>query len=385
MTTATKKTFYGVLGVAEDASQDEIRKAYLKLAHRYHPDKTGGNKAAEERLKEINEAYDTLKNPEKRKQYDAMRSAGGPFGADAGPYGFDGGADSSAGFGFGGPGGVDFEDILGSFFGGRASTRATSVRRGRDVEASVSITLEEAATGTTRGLKMSRDEPCPVCSGAGHEPGHVPETCPACHGTGQLRQGQAGFAVLTVCSQCRGTGKIVTHPCGRCHGSGHVRARRELSVTIPAGAESGTRLRLKGEGEPGRGGGPNGDLYVVVTVQPHALFERDGADLVCEVPITLTDAVLGGTVKVPTLDGLAELKIPEGTQTGAKLRMRGLGLPEMGKAQRGDEIIRTFVEIPTKLNRRQREILRELGGATLQENYPKHFGFLERIRRLGKK
>ena len=328
MTTATQRDYYGLLGVSKDASQDEIRKAYLKLAHKYHPDKTGGDKAAEEKLKEVNEAYDTLKNPEKRKAYDETASGAGPFGFGGG---FEGFADSnfSGATGFGSP----FEDLLGSMFGGRASRVRTGPRPGNDLETKVTVSLEDASTGTSRRLNVPRWD---------------------------------------TCGECGGTGKVNAHPCRRCGGKGRVRTERELSVTIPPGADTGTQLRIAGEGEAGDQGGPRGDLYVWVIVTPHKLFARDGNNVVCEVPVTLPQAALGAKIRVPTLNGTAELTIPEGTQNGARLRMRGLGLPNLATGRKGDEIVQVVVEIPTRLSRKQRELLAQFDQSSGDRNYPRN-------------
>ncbi len=377
MATATKD-YYDVLGVSRDASHEEIRKAYLKLAHKYHPDKTGGDKAAEEKLKEINQAYDTLKNPEKRAQYDQMTSGAGAFGF--GGEGFMGGFD---GFDFSGEAGSGsgFEDVLSSIFGDAGTRWRSSARPGDDLEVKVAISLEESYTGTSRNLKIPRQEVCSECHGRRHAPGYEPQVCPECNGTGQMRRTQGAFQLSVPCARCKGTGRIVTHPCPRCKGSGRVRLQRELAVNIPAGADTGTHLRLAGEGEPGENGGPRGDLYVQVVVEPHELFTREGDDIVCEVPVTLPQAALGAKIRVPTIDGMAQLNVPEGTQNGTLLRMRGLGLPPLGTNRRGDQIVRILAEIPRKLSKKQRELIAQFDASSTPGNYPKISRFSKKLKR----
>jgi molecular chaperone DnaJ len=346
-----------MLGVSRKASQDEIRKAYLKLAHKYHPDKTGGDKAAEDKLKEVNAAYDVLKNTEKRSQYDQ-------FGSTDGSNPFAGG-----GFGGGGAGGFDapFEDLFDMFFGqggGSRGRRRSGARPGSDLEYTMQIDLKEAAHGTTKKIRYSRKESCADCSGTGAASGSRPDICPGCRGTGQVRSSQGILSVARVCPQCRGAGKIITKPCHTCNGNGQKKTKRELSVDVPAGIDSGQRLHFQGEGEGGTGGGPRGDLYVRIQVQAHPLFEREGATLFCEVPLSITEAALGTTLRVPTLNGHIDLKVPAGTQSGDKLRLRGQGLPEVRGYYQGDQIVQVFVETPKKLSRRQKELMKEL-----QESY----------------
>jgi len=310
------KDFYDILGVSRQASQDEIRKAYLKLAHKYHPDKTGGDKAAEEKLKEINEAYDTLKNPDKRSQYDRFGHVGAGFG-----QGF-GGSSGFGGFGFGfeNASGFDtpFEDFFDVLFGrsaGRNRRRSPAARPGNDLERRVTISLKEAATGVTRSIRFARMEKCSDCKGTGAAPGSQRRTCPECHGTGQVRRAQGFFSITQTCRRCGGRGWIIDEPCSRCGGSGRVQSQRELSVDIPAGVDTGSRLRVPGEGEPGANDGPRGDLYIFIEVESDDFFVREGNDLICEVPVSFPHATLGTTVRVPSLQGGAEVKIPPGTQS----------------------------------------------------------------------
>ena len=354
---------YELLGVPRKSSQDEIRKAYLKLAHKYHPDKTGGDKAAEEKLKEVNAAYHVLKDPEKRSQYDQ-------FGTTDGSNPFTGG-----GFSGGGPGGFEapFEDLFDMFFGqggGSARHRQSAVRPGSDLEYTMQITLKEAAFGTHKKIRFSRKENCSDCSGSGAAPGSRPDICPGCRGAGQVRSSQGLFSIARACPQCRGAGKIIAKPCHSCGGVGLKKAKRELSVDIPAGIDSGQRLHYTGEGEGGAGGGPRGDLYVRIHVQPHQLFEREGTTLFCEVPISFTEAALGATLRVPTLNGHIDLKVPAGTQSGDKLRLRGQGLPEVRGYYQGDQIAQVVVETPKKSSRRQKELLKELQDSYDERAHP---------------
>lgn len=355
------KDLYSVLGVSKEATQDEIRKAYLKLAHKYHPDKTGGDKAAEEKLKEINAAYDVLKNPEKRAQYDRFGSTdgGNPF-AGGGFGGFGGG-----GGGFEAP----FEDLFDVLFGAQGGGRRSrgGPQRGDDLEMRLGITLKEAANGVSKKIRFSRNETCGDCRGSGAAAGSKPETCSKCGGAGQVRVSHGFFSVTQTCPKCRGAGRIITNPCRKCGGSGTVRSSRELSVDVPPGVDTGSRLRVSGEGEPGPNGGPRGDLYLVIEVAPHKHFTREGNSILCEVPISFAQAALGTTLRVPTLSGEAELKIPAGTQTGTQFRMRGLGMPDLRGYGQGDQIVRVVVETPTSLSKRQKELLQEFQ-AVSEEN-----------------
>lgn len=363
MAATTSKDYYELLGVSREASQDDIRKAYRKLAQKLHPDKTGGDPEAEQRLKEINAAYDTLKNPEKRKAYDEILNAGPAFGMGGGraqgSEGFDFDPSQFGGFG----GGESFEDLFGSIFGGagrtRGRTRPHGPRPGADLETTVRVTLRDVLKGTTRTVRVPRHEECGDCHGSGAAAGSTPQTCSACNGTGMYSRNQGSVFMQQTCPQCGGQGQTVTRPCGQCRGTGTVQRMRDLSVTIPASVESGTRLRLKGEGEAGAGGGPRGDLYVRVEVAPDARFTRDGANVECDVDVPFTKAALGGKVNVPTLEGEAQLTIPEGAQTGTRLRMRGLGLPAKHGKGRGDQFVKVRVTVPKKLTAKQKELLRE--------------------------
>ncbi|MDQ1257015.1 MAG: molecular chaperone DnaJ [Candidatus Hydrogenedentes bacterium] len=366
-----------MLGVSRDASADEIRKAYLKLAHKHHPDKTGGDKASEEKLKEINAAYDILKNKDKRAQYDQFGEGGNPFG--------------SGGFsGAGGAGGFEapFEDLFDMLFGGRGGRsgqgRSAAVQ-GNDIETRLTIELREAALGCKKTIHFDRMDLCAECKGSGAAPGSKPQTCPQCQGAGQVRSAQGFFSVTRTCPRCHGSGQSISNPCHKCHGNGRVRTRRDVTVDIPPGVDTGSRMRLSGEGEPGHNGGPRGDLYIFIQVQPSDIFERDGVTILCEVPISFTQATLGATIRVPTLTGEAELKVPAGTQSGSMLRLRGLGMPDLQGYRQGDQIVRVQVETPAKLSRRQRELLEEFQKLAEEKSYPLHLRFLDKLKKFQQK
>ena len=353
---------YELLGVPRDAPQDQIRKAYLKLAHKYHPDKTGGDKEAEDKLKQINGAYDILKNAEKRAQYDRFGST------DAQGGGFGGGG----GFGAGGQGfEAPFEDFFDMLFGqGGKRGGSGGAKAGNDLELRLSITLEDAAFGTKKKIRYNRRENCGDCSGSGASPGSKAEVCSQCQGQGQVRVAHGFFSVTRPCPQCQGAGKTISKPCTTCAGKGQTKNARELSVDVPAGVDSGSRLRVTGEGEAGHRGGRRGDLYIFIDIAEHALFERDGTTIVCEVPITLSQATLGASIRVPTLEGEAELKIPAGSQTGTQLRLRGMGMPDLRGYRQGDQIVRVIVETPVKLSRKQKDLLKEFDDLAEGKTYP---------------
>jgi molecular chaperone DnaJ len=365
-----QQDLYEVLGVSKSATDEEIRKAYLKLAHKYHPDKTGGDKQAEDKLKEINSAYDTLKNPDKRAKYDQFGAAGEGF---SGGFNDFGGGFSSAPF-------EDFFDVLfGRGPGGQGGRR--SAQPGNDLEYRMSITLREAAFGAKKTIRFARKEVCGDCTGTGAAAGTTPQRCADCGGTGQIRRAQGFFSVSTTCNKCRGKGAVITKPCTRCTGTGRIRETFDKSVTIPPGIDTGSRLRLAGEGEPGGGGGPRGDLYIYIEVKPDEIFERDGTDIICEVPITFPQAALGATIKVPTLKGEEELKIPAGTQPGHEFRLRGQGMPDVRGYHRGDEIIRVQLEVPSKLTKEERELIKRLSDASNTQEYPLIHRFMERLKK----
>jgi molecular chaperone DnaJ len=343
---------YETLGVPKNASADEIRKAYRKLARQYHPDRNPGDAEAEERFKEVQTAYDLLSDPEKREAYDR-------FGA-AGARGFPGGADM---------GGVRFEefdlgnlgDLFGSVFGGgrRGAANARRPVRGEDLEAHVRVSFEDSLEGVQVRVPVDAETVCSVCLGTGAEPGTAPVVCPQCGGRGVVSDAQGLFAFSQTCPRCQGNGTIVEKPCKNCRGSGRERSRKHYSVRIPAGAKTGTRVRLKGKGEPGRNGGPPGDLFVVVEVEPSPLFERRGSDLVLEVPVTFAEAALGAKVEIPTPEGPVSLKIPAGTESGKLLRVKGRGAPHLKGNGRGDLLARVKVSVPKKLSKAEKEALEE--------------------------
>ncbi|GMV90872.1 MAG: chaperone protein DnaJ 1 [Candidatus Hydrogenedentota bacterium] len=378
MATVQQNDLYEILGISKDAPQEEIRRAYLKLAKQYHPDKTGGDKEAEDKLKEINAAYDTLKSPEKRKKYDEEREARSAFGG-FGSGGFSGNyQDFSGAGGFGG-----FEDLFSTMFGqgGAHATRRPAVRPGNDLEMAVQVDLHDVANGAKKTLRFKRWDRCTECNGSGAEPGTQPQTCPDCHGSGMVTHTKGAFSMSRTCPKCQGQGTFIGVPCKTCAGRGRQKTDRTVQVTIPQGVETGTRLRVPREGEAGDPGAPNGDLYVHIDVRKHELFERDGADLICEVPISFPQATLGATVLVPTLTGKANLTVPEGTQSGAMLRMKGLGLPRLGGGGKGDQYIRINVEVPKRLNGEQREIIEKLYGIDNPEGYPQRRKFEELVSR----
>ncbi len=373
------KDLYEILGVPKNATQEEIRRAYLKLAHKYHPDKTGGNKEAEEKLKEINAAYDVLKNPEKRAQYDRYGTVDGqPFDMSGMGGGFTGGFSTrgQGGEGFESP----FDDLFDMIFGSGARTtgRRSTTQRGNDIETTLTITLKEAAAGTKKKVRYICKDRCSECNGTGSAPGAKPEICPQCGGTGQVRVSHGFFSVTQTCPRCKGAGKYTSRPCMRCNGEGRVTATRETEINIPAGVDEGTTLRSTGEGEVGINGGSPGDLYVHLQIKKHPLFERKGDNLFCEVPVTLSQAALGTVIKAPTLiDGVIDLTIPEGTQSGDLLRKRGLGMPRLNSRGRGDLYYKIIVEVPIRLSKHQQDLLRELDDLSNAKNYPKYWKFRE--------
>lgn len=372
---AEKQDYYETLGVSRNASQDEIKKAYRRLAHKHHPDVSSGDKeTAEARFKEIGEAYSVLSDPEKREVYDRY-----------GHQGFD----QSSGGGYGGFGDMGgFGDIFDMFFGGASTTGARSrpaAERGNDLRHDVEITLEEAAHGTEHNIRFARMETCDTCSGSGAQPGTNPETCGICHGNGQVRQQQQtifGTQIrITTCPRCHGEGRVIGSPCTKCGGHGRVRKTVEKKVDIPAGVDTGMRVRLAGEGDAGLRGGPHGDLYIVIHVRKHKIFERKGNDLWCEVPISFVLAALGGSIDVPTIDGSEELGVSPGTQSREVYVMRGKGMPDPSGRGHGDLNVVLKVETPTKLTDEQKTLLKEFAasrGEEIKEVQGK--GFFERVK-----
>lgn len=365
-----KRDYYEVLGVDRGANEEELKKAYRKLALKYHPDRNPGNKEAEERFKELSEAYQVLTDPEKRAQYDQFGHAA--FG-DGGP--FRGGFDFTSGF-------EDiFGDIFGEFFGTGTGRRRGRVR-GDDLRYNLDITFEEAVFGTEKKIKVPRQGPCDTCRGSGSKPGTSPRTCPTCRGRGQVSFQQGFFNVSRTCAQCRGEGTIISDPCSSCNGQGRVRKFHTLSVKIPPGVDTGSRLKLKGEGESGISGGPGGDLYVVIQVEPHPLFVRDGLHIICEIPISFVQAALGVEIDVPTLEGKVKMKIPPGTQSGKVFRLKGRGVRDVHGYHQGDQLVRVMVETPTHLTARQKELLKEFAAIGGEEVHPLSKGFFEKVRQI---
>ena len=377
-----KRDYYEVLGIGKNASDAEIKSAYRKLAKKYHPDLNPGNKEAEEKFKEVNEANDVLSDPEKRKRYDQFGFAGVDPNYAAGQGG---------GGGFGGFGGVDLGDIFGDIFGGgfggfggSARTNPNAPRKGHDIQASVILTFEEAAHGCSKKVTVNRQQTCPDCSGSGAEKGTSPETCTQCGGRGYVvTQQRTPFGVMQSqqpCPTCGGRGTIVKNPCKTCRGTGKTTSRKTLDVTIPAGIDDDQNLALRGQGDAGSNGGPAGDVIVHVTVKNDAVFERDGYDVYVKVPITFSQAVLGAEIEVPTVDGKVMQKIPEGTQSGTKFRLRGQGIQYLNGRGRGDQYVIVEVEIPKKLNRAQREALKAFEDSLKEENYEKRKGFFKNLK-----
>ena len=358
------KDYYAVLGVSRAVDDAELKKAYRNLARTHHPDKNPGDKTAEERFKEISEAYGVLSDPDKRAQYDRFGTVSGSGGS--GDVGF----------------GTIFEDLFEGFFGGGERGQRTSARRGDDLRYDLEISLEEAAAGLESKLQIPRFESCETCRGSGQEPGTRPEVCATCRGQGQVRLSQGFLTVARPCPTCRGQGSVNRHPCKGCHGEGRQATERLLKVTIPAGVEDGNQLRLSGEGDGGLLGGPAGDLYVVIHVRAHEVFARQGPHLFCELPLSFPQAALGDTVQVPLLGGTAELVVPPGTQPGQRLALKGKGMPQLRGRGRGDAIYEVVVEVPTRLSARQRELLEELRQASKDEAGPKTSKFVERMRKL---
>jgi molecular chaperone DnaJ len=357
----SKRDYYDVLGVARTATEVEIKSAYRKLALKYHPDRNPGDKVAEDKFKEAAEAYSVLADTDKRHMYDRFGHAG--LGGAA-----TGGFDPSVFTGF--------EDILGGlgdifgigdvFGGGR---RRGGPQRGADLRYDLEISFEESARGAETSIQIPRQDNCEACHGTGAAPGSKPTTCQQCHGRGQLRYQQGFFTVARTCGQCRGTGQIISNPCPTCRGAGRVQKEKKLTVRIPAGIATGQRLRLSGEGEAGPGGGPPGDLYVVIHVQEHPFFQRDGNDLYCEIPLNFTTLALGGDITIPTLDGDAPFTIPEATQTGTTFRIRGQGMPDVSGRGKGDLLVTVKVITPKKLSREQRKVLEQLATSLPKEKF----------------
>lgn len=380
------KDYYEVLGVSKSASQDELKKAYRKLAMKYHPDQNKDNKEAEAKFKELNQAYDVLKDEQKRAAYDQYGAAAfdGSMGGMGGGAGFGGmgGAGGFAGFS------DIFEDMFGDFMGGQARGGAGRSGRGSDVQYTMDMTLEEAFQGKEKTIKIPLNEECDACEGSGAEPGSSAETCGTCNSAGRVRRQQGFFTIEQVCPTCNGEGSTLKNPCKKCSGAGRVKKTKTLKVKIPAGVDHGRRIRLSGEGEAGLRGGSAGDLYVLINMKAHKFFKRDGANLYCRVPITVTKAALGGDVEVPLVEGgRSKVKVPEGTQTGQQFRLRGKGMTILNSESRGDMYIEIFVETPVNLDKKQQDLLKELDKAIGGDDHkrsskhsPESSGFFSKAR-----
>ena len=375
-----KRDYYEVLGVSKGASEDEIKKAYKKLARKYHPDMNPGDKEAEEKFKEVNEANEVLSDPEKKARYDQFGFAGvdPSYGAGAG-----GGA-------YGGAGGFDFGDlgdIFGSFFGGGfggARANPNAPQRGESLRTSVNISFEEAAFGCEKEVSIDRIEQCPDCRGSGCAKGTTAEVCPDCRGSGvvqQRRQTPLGYMSTSApCQRCGGKGKIIHQPCPKCGGKGMIRHRKTIKVSIPAGIDNGQTISLRAQGNAGKNGGPAGDLLIVVSVRPHEIFRREGTSVLCEAPITFTQAVLGAELEIPTIDGKVKYTIPEGTQSGTTFRLKGKGIPGLNGRGRGDQYVTVYIETPRNLNREQKEALKKFSESLGEKNYEEHKSFFGKFK-----
>lgn len=363
------KDYYDILGTSKGASDDEIKKAYRKLAMKYHPDRNPDNKEAEEKFKDINEAYQVLSDPEKKSQYDQF-----------GTTDFNGGFGGAGGFDFSGMGG--FEDIFDSFFGGGFSSRRrrNGPERGADLEYTLNLTFEEAVFGIEKEISISKNENCDTCNGTGSKPGSNTKTCDKCGGTGQVRYQRntplGSFVSTSACDKCNGTGKVITDPCSHCHGKGTVRKNKKVKIKIPAGVDTGNVLPLRGQGEPGKNGGPSGDLYINIRVSSHKLFNRKGFDIYIEEHISFGKASFGTELKVATVDGDVKYKVPAGTQSGTVFRLKGKGVPRVNGHGRGDEYVKIIVDIPKSLNEKQKEALlafMEASGEKIDDTHKKSF------------
>ena len=372
-----KRDYYEVLGVSKGASEDEIKKAYKKLARKYHPDLNPDNKEAEEKFKEVNEAYEILSDPNKKARYDQFGFAGVDPNYGAGG-GFDGGFD------FGDLGGI-FGSFFGGGFGGGRRTNPNAPQRGESIRLSLAISFEEAAFGCEKEVSVDRMEQCGTCHGNGCAAGTTPEVCPDCHGTGQVqvrRQTPMGvFATSSPCGRCGGKGKIIHQPCPDCRGSGAVRRRKTIQVSIPAGIDNGQTISVRGQGSACKNGGPAGDLLVSFTVRPHELFRREGTSVLCDAPITFAQAVLGAELEIPTIDGKVKYDLPEGTQSGTTFRLKGKGIPAINGRGRGDQYVTVYIETPRNLNREQKEALKKFAESVGDNNYEERRKFFRKFKK----
>lgn len=366
----SKADYYETLGVSRDADEKTLKSAFRKQAMKYHPDRNPNDAEAEAKFKELGEAYEALKDPQKRAAYDRFGHAA-----------FENGGGGGGGHPFGAGGMSDiFEDIFGEMMGGGRRTSGGR-SRGADLRYNMEISLEEAFEGKTAEIEIPSSVTCEKCNGSGAKPGTSPATCGTCGGVGQVRASQGFFSIQRTCPTCQGRGEVITDPCGACSGSGTTEQEKTLSVNVPAGIEDGTRIRLAGEGEAGSRGGPQGDLYIFLSIRPHEFFQRDGADIYCRVPISMTTAALGGQFEVGTVDGgKTRVKVPEGTQNGKQFRLRSKGMPVMRSSQIGDMYIQVAIETPSNLSKRQRELLSEFEQLSSEENSPESTGFFSRMK-----
>ena len=375
-----KRDYYEVLGVSRGASEDEIKKAYKKMARKYHPDLNPGDKTAEEKFKEVNEAYEVLSDADKKARYDQYGHAG--VDPNFGAGGFGGGFDRSFDFG-------DLGDIFGSFFGGGFGggrrTNPNAPQRGESIRMSIAISFEEAAFGCEKAVTVERYETCDTCHGNGCAPGTSPEVCPDCHGTGTVqvrRQTPMGvFATSSPCPKCGGKGRIIHQPCKDCRGSGMVRKKKTIQASIPAGIDNGQTISIRGQGNAGKNGGPAGDLLITITVRPHELFRREGTSVLCEAPITFAQAVLGAELEIPTIDGKVKYTLPEGTQSGTTFRLKGKGIPSINGRGRGDQYVTVYIETPKNLNKEQKEALKKFAETMGESNYEEQKKFFKKFKK----
>jgi molecular chaperone DnaJ len=370
-----KRDYYEVLGVGKDASADEIKRAYRRMAMKYHPDKNPDNKEAEAKFKECAEAYEVLSDPGKRQRYDQFGHEG-LRGSGMHDFSRMNVEDIFSMFGF--------EDFFGGIFGGgrgRRHGRPAGPTRGYDLETAVELTLEEIAKGTEKTIEFTRQDTCSECGGTGSAKGSSPGRCPSCGGSGQVARGGGFFQMVSTCGQCGGTGQIITHPCGQCRGTGRVPRKRTISVKIPPGVHEGQGIRVADEGEPGAGGGPRGDLYCYVKVKPHEFLQRDGNDLIAVVPISFTQAALGAAIDVPSIDGTKQLKVPAGTQYGGIFRIKGQGLPDVRTHRIGDQLVQITIETPTRLSAEQQELLRQFAKTENKRVSPQSTSFFEKLKK----
>jgi len=369
-----KRDYYEVLGVGKDASADEIKRAYRRMAMKYHPDKNPDDKEAEAKFKECAEAYEVLSDQSKRQRYDQFGHEG-LRGSGMHDFSHMNVEDIFSMFGF--------EDFFSGIFGGgrgRRSGHRAGPARGYDLETAVEMTLDDIAKGTEKTIEFTRQDSCSECNGTGSAKGSSPGQCPACRGTGQVARGGGFFQMVSTCGQCGGSGQIITHPCNQCRGTGRVPRKRTVSVKIPAGVHEGQGIRVANEGEPGAGGGPRGDLYCYVRVKPHEFLHRDGNDLIAVVPISFTQAALGATIDVPSIDGTKQLKVPPGTQYGGIFRIKGQGLPDVRTHRTGDQLVQITIETPSRLSAEQQELLREFAKTENKRVSPKSIGFFEKLK-----